>query len=102
MSGYRDKTGKISTYLCGSFILSTRILSFEQMIYFFSSGPDSYKRNCACKEIMGPYSKPELFDPKKGCKIPKESGNRCNYRQTGLCKREGGMCSWKNVECEKA
>lgn len=51
---------------------------------------------------MGPYSKPELFDPKKGCKIPKESGNSCNYRKTGLCKREGGMCSWKNVECEKA
>ncbi|XP_063397415.1 metalloproteinase inhibitor 4-like [Mytilus trossulus] len=88
LSGMRSsKKDPIRIGSCSGFIFDATQLTFEQMIYFFSSGPDSYIRNCDCQTIIDPIHEPGRFDPRKGCKIPPEFG---------LCKREYGICRWKN------
>ncbi|CAC5421263.1 unnamed protein product [Mytilus coruscus] len=101
LSGSRNrKTRTITSTTCGNFLYKEEDVTFEQMIYLFTSGSYSYRKNCSCKEIINPRHEPGVFDESKGCKLPEELNADLDcYDKTGLCKREGGVCKWKNVDC---
>lgn len=52
------------------------------------------------QDIINPRFEPGTFDESKGCKLPAELNADLDcYDKTGLCKRQGTVCKWKNVNC---
>ncbi|XP_063447869.1 metalloproteinase inhibitor 1-like [Mytilus trossulus] len=99
LTGTKNNQGITST-TCGDFHYKVCDLTFQMVIYLFTNGQYSYKNNCSCKEIINPRHEPGIFDESKGCKLPAElNADTDCYDKTGLCKRHGTVCKWKNVVC---
>ncbi|XP_071180928.1 metalloproteinase inhibitor 3-like [Mytilus edulis] len=97
LTGARNNN-EITSTTCGHFHYKVCDMTFQMVIYLFTIGQYSYKQNCICKDIINPSFEPGVFDENKGCKIPQGLNSDCYYK-TGICKRQGAVCEWKNVAC---